>query len=68
MRLTVREWEIAGEICTDKQLRVLDLRRRGWSYRRCALFLDVDEATIRGHVQRAERRIALALERAETAA
>lgn len=68
LALTPHELAIAQKVCTPRQLEVLDLRRRGLSHRACAWNLDLSEATIRGHIHAAERRIVAELRRELTPA
>jgi DNA-binding CsgD family transcriptional regulator len=50
--LTAAEWKLAKTVCTQKQLAVLDLWRKGAGRRRIALVLGIDETTAREHVRR----------------
>lgn len=68
LALTPHELAIANRVCTPRQLQVLDLRRRGLSHRQCAWYLDLNEATVRGHITAAERRIVTELRREFAAA
>jgi DNA-binding NarL/FixJ family response regulator len=59
-------WEIAREpdVLTEKQLRVLECRERhGMSWSQISDSMNLDQATVRGHHRRAQRRLALELER-----
>lgn len=47
----------AQRVLTRKQLDVLKLRLAGMSFRAIGNTLDVDEATVRGHWQRAVRKL-----------
>lgn len=53
--------ELAQRVLTPRQLEVLRHRTNGVSYRKIAIALHVDEATIRGHERRAFTRLANAL-------
>jgi DNA-binding NarL/FixJ family response regulator len=59
-------WSIAREpdVLTDRQLRVLECRElHGMTWNQISYALDLDQATVRGHYRRAQRRLALELER-----
>ena len=61
-------WEVAREegVLTGRQLSVLELRElRGMSWNQIVYYLNLDHSTVRGHYQRAVRRLALELERRE---
>jgi DNA-directed RNA polymerase specialized sigma24 family protein len=56
-------WQTARAVCTEKQLRVLELRERhGFSLRTIALATGSALWTVRDHVDAAHRRIYNALE------
>lgn len=66
MLIRAEIWEIAREegVLTAKQLRVLEDRElHGLTWNQIAFALDLDQATVRGHYRRAQRRLALELER-----
>jgi DNA-binding CsgD family transcriptional regulator len=48
---------IAKDVLTEKQLKVLGYWAAGHSTRRIALALDIHEATVRGHLAAAFRRM-----------
>lgn len=55
-------WQTAGEVCTAKQLRVLELREKhGFSLRQIALACDISLGTVRIHLEAAHRNIHKAL-------
>ena len=59
-------WTIAREpdVLTELQLRVLECRElHGMTWNQISYSLDRDQATVRGHYRRAQRRLALELER-----
>lgn len=62
LRLTDREWATANQVCTERQVLALDLWRRGASWKRIGLLMDIDRTTAREHVQRGYKRIQLQLE------
>lgn len=49
--------DVIQTACTPRQIDVLKLRASGVSQRRIARMLDVDPATVRGLLERAQRRI-----------
>lgn len=54
LTLTADVWVIAADACTDRQLRVLELRERhGMSWHMIALTMDLGHATVRGHYRAA---------------
>lgn len=58
-------WDLAREpgVLTEPQLRVLELRElHGCTWNQIAYMTDRDQATVRGHYQRAQRRLVLILE------
>jgi DNA-binding NarL/FixJ family response regulator len=58
-------WEIAREagVLTERQLKVLELRElNGCTWNQISYMLDLDQATVRGHYRRAQRRLLLVLE------
>lgn len=51
-------WEVAGEVCTEKQLRVLRLREQhGASVYQISYMLDLSPSTVRGHLAAAARNL-----------
>lgn len=55
-------WQTAREVCTAKQLRVLELRERhGFSLRQVALACDISLGTVRVHLEAAHRNVHKAL-------
>lgn len=59
-------WEIARSdgVLTERQLRVLECRElHGMTWNQISYAMDLDQATVRGHYRRAQRRLALELER-----
>ncbi len=59
-------WTIAREdgVLTERQLRVLELRElHGCTWNQISYMLNLDQSTVRGHYNRARRRLALELER-----
>lgn len=59
-------WKVAREdgVLTEKQLRVLEDRElHGLTWNQISYALNLDQATVRGHYRRAQRRLALELER-----
>lgn len=59
-------WSVAREddVLTELQLRVLECRElHGMTWNQIAYAMDRDHATVRGHYRRAQRRLALELER-----
>jgi len=55
-------WDIAAEVCTEKQLRVLELKEKhGFSLRQIALTCDIAVGTVRVHLEAAYRNIHKAL-------
>ena len=59
-------WSVAREdgVLTDRQLLVLEFRElHGMTWNQISYKLDLDQATVRGHYRRAQRRLALELER-----
>ncbi len=59
-------WVIARkpDVLTERQLRVLELRElHGCTWNQISYMLDLDQSTVRGHYNRARRRLALELER-----
>jgi DNA-directed RNA polymerase specialized sigma24 family protein len=59
-------WQVAGDVLTDKQLRILELRERhGFSWRQIAYMVNVDVSTVRGHYNAAIRKIHNHLEHAQ---
>jgi DNA-directed RNA polymerase specialized sigma24 family protein len=55
-------WQTAHNVCTAKQLRMLELRERyGFSLRGIALATGSSLSTVRGHLEAAHRRIDRAL-------
>lgn len=57
MKLSDEAMVIAREICTDRQLQVIELRQRGAGWKLSALALGLDRSTVRGHWEAALRRI-----------
>jgi len=58
-------WTTAREdgVLTDRQLQVLELRElHGCTWNQIAYMTDLDQATVRGHYRRAQRRLLLVLE------
>lgn len=58
-------WNLAREhgVLTERQLRVLELRElHGCTWNQIAYMTDTDQATVRGHHRRAQRRLILVLE------
>lgn len=50
--------ELCLQLLTPLQMQVLDGRLgRGWSYRKIGTAMNLDEATVRGHYERALRRL-----------
>lgn len=62
LRLTTHEWNIARNVCTDKQILALDLWRRGAGSKRISLVMHIDPSTARQHVRSGRKRLADALE------
>lgn len=62
MRLSTHEWTVAKEVCTPRQIQVLDAYRRGWGAKRISKLLDIDESTAQEHIRRGLRRLGKALE------
>lgn len=62
LRLTAHEWATARQVCTQKQQLALDLWRRGASWKRIGVLMDIDRSTAREHVKRGYKRIQLHLE------
>lgn len=61
--MTADYWAVAREVCTEKQLRVLELReRRGMSLYAIGHALDLSPSTVRGHLRDATRKVRRALE------
>lgn len=59
-------WTIARErdVLTERQLRVLECRElHSMTWNQISYAMDLDQATVRGHYRRAQRRLALELER-----
>lgn len=55
-------WQIAANVCTPKQLEVLELKNRhGWALRPIASYLGISVGTVRDHLARAEQKITLAI-------
>lgn len=55
-------WQVAREVCTEKQLRVLELREKhGFSLRQIALACDTSHSNVVGHLEAAHRNINKAL-------
>jgi DNA-binding CsgD family transcriptional regulator len=52
-----REWLVAQQVCTDRQLHVLRLYRQGMPKRAIARLLQIGPATVRDHLDAAARRI-----------
>lgn len=53
-------WTIAGEVCTAKQLQILELKHRhGWALRPIAAHLGISLGTVRDHLARGEQKIAI---------
>ena len=58
-------WSIAREpdVLTDRQLHILELRElHGCTWNQISYMTDLDQATVRGHYRRAQRRLMLILE------
>ncbi len=65
-RLLGEIWTIAREegVLTERQLRVLELRElHGCTWNQIVWMMGLDQSTVRGHYQRAQRKLALELER-----
>jgi DNA-binding NarL/FixJ family response regulator len=59
-------WTVAREdgVLTERQLLVLECRElHGMTWNQISYSMNLDQATVRGHYQRAQRRLALELER-----
>ena len=56
-RLSPELRALIEEVCTEKQINVLKLKAAGVSTRGIARVLDVDPVTVRGHLERAYKRI-----------
>lgn len=58
-----RYWQVAREVCTQKQFRLLELRERhGHSLRQTSLAVGVSVSTVRSQIQAAHHRIAKKIE------
>jgi transcriptional regulator len=58
-------WKIASQVCTEKQLRVLELRERhSFSWRQIAAMTDTDYSNVRGHYNAAVRNVTIYFEKA----
>lgn len=55
--MSPEEWDVARRVCTEKQLRALDLWRRGWGARRVAHHLGIDVSSARARIAAGRRRI-----------
>jgi DNA-binding NarL/FixJ family response regulator len=53
-------WRLAYEVCTERELEVLQLRQAGLSFRIIATFLDVAVSTVVDTERRAAARLARA--------
>jgi DNA-binding CsgD family transcriptional regulator len=53
--MTDEDWELAREVCTQKQLQVLAWHRKGYGYRTIALMFDLSPGTVRDRVKRAQQ-------------
>ncbi len=65
-RLLGEIWTIAREpgVLTERQLKVLELRElHGFTWNQIVYAMNLDQSTVRGHYNRAQRRLALELER-----
>lgn len=51
------EWEIARQVCTQKQLVALEMWRRGWGARRVARHLQIDVSSARARINSGRKRI-----------
>lgn len=54
---------MAERVCTAKQLRALDLWRRGWGARRIARHLDIDISSARYRISAGQKRLEREIER-----
>ncbi len=66
MRIVADIWQIAREpnVLTQKQLEILELRElHGCTWNQISFMKNLDQSTVRGHYNRARRRLALELER-----
>ncbi len=66
MRIVGDIWQIAREpnVLTQKQLEILELRElHGCTWNQISFMKNLDQSTVRGHYNRARRRLALELER-----
>lgn len=51
-------WKLAREVCTDRQLRALELREKhGASLYQIGYMMDLHPSTIRGHLRAASRNL-----------
>jgi DNA-binding NarL/FixJ family response regulator len=56
-------WEVAREVCTERQLRVLELHERhGESIYQIGFMMDLSPSTVRGHLRAATRNVRRAVE------
>ena len=59
-------WEIAGRVCTEKQLRCLELHERhGASIYQISYMMDLHPSTVRGHLRSATRNVRRGLQQAD---
>lgn len=56
-------WKLAGQVCTERQIRVLELREKhGASIYQMAYMLDLSPSTVRGHLRAGTRNLRRAVE------
>ncbi len=62
----VQVHELAGRVCTSRQLEVIRLRETGLGWKAIALILGVGPDTVRDHHRRAVANVMKEIERVET--
>jgi DNA-binding CsgD family transcriptional regulator len=67
VKLSAEEWRVAREVCTPRQLQVLDLWRRGAGKKRIGLVLGIHPSTAAEHVRAGLDNVAKRLEEASAA-
>lgn len=61
--LSGTEWQVAQQVCTARQVQVLNYARRGWGARSIGAALDLDTSTVRQHLDAGMRKLKRELEK-----